>query len=41
VDKNDKPFLSGFPNLGPPAPGFGSSPSDGVEPPHAPVPPGG
>ena len=41
VDKNDKPFLSGFPYLAAPDSGFDSNPSDRFEPPHAPVPPGG
>ena len=41
VDKNDKPFLSSFPYLAAPDSGFDSDPSNRIEPPHAPVPPGG
>jgi len=41
VDRNDKPFLSQFPYLAAPTSGFDSDPSNRVEPPHAPVPPGG
>ena len=41
VDQNDKPFLDQFPYLAPPDSGFDSNPSQRIEPPHAPVPPGG
>lgn len=41
VDQNDKPFLSRFPYLAAPDSGFESNPSQRVEPPHQPVPPGG
>jgi hypothetical protein len=41
VDQNDKPFLDAFPYLAAPDSGFDSDPSNRIEPPHAPVPPGG
>jgi Domain of unknown function (DUF4331) len=41
VDRNDVPFLSGFPYLAAPHSGFDSAPSTRVEPGHAPVPVGG
>ena len=41
VDQNDKPFLDEFPYLAAPDSGFDSNPSQRIEPPHAPVPPGG
>jgi hypothetical protein len=41
VDRNDKPFLSQFPYLAAPSSGFDSNPGQRVEPPHAPVQPGG
>jgi hypothetical protein len=41
VDQNDKPFLANFPYLAAPTSGFDSDPSNRIEPPHPPVPPGG
>jgi hypothetical protein len=41
VDRNDKPFLSGFPYLAPPTSGFDSNPTNRFEPAHPPVPAGG
>ena len=41
VDRNDRPFLSRFPYLAPPASGFDSDPSNRIEPGHSPVPAGG
>jgi hypothetical protein len=41
VDQNDKPFLSAFPYLAAPTPGFDSDPSNRVEPGHPAVPAGG
>jgi Domain of unknown function (DUF4331) len=40
VDRNDKPFLSGFPYLAPPTSGFDSNPTNRFEPAHPPVPAG-
>jgi len=41
VDQNDKAFLDTFPYLAPPTSGLDSDPANRIEPPHAPVPPGG
>ena len=41
VDRNDKPFLSGFPYLAAPTSGFDSDPSNRVEPGHPAIPAGG
>jgi hypothetical protein len=41
VDRNDVPFLNHFPYLAAPHSGFDSDPSQRIEPPHPPTPPGG